>query len=139
MGSVKRLLVGIVIALAVAGVVVGVAAAASPTVRMAIVHTVRGCHVWKTTKVLGETTVMTVKAGTRVEVRASCPMDFDLVQLRGPALSDLSRLHAGTTRTLVFRKRGTYVLRATNVQTSEELELETLGPYHVLTLTVVVR
>ena len=66
-------------------------------------------------------------------------MDFDLVQLRGPALSDLSRLHAGTTRPLVFRKRGTYVLRATNVQTSEELELETLGPDHVLTLTVVVR
>ena len=135
----RRLLLGIVVALAVAGVVVGAAAAASPTVRMAIVHTVRGCHVWKTTKVLEETTLMTVKARTKVEVRASCPMDFDLAQLRGPALAGLSRLQAGTTRTLVFRKRGTYVLRATNVQTSEELGLQTLGPDHVLTLTVVVR
>jgi hypothetical protein len=126
--------------LAAAGVLVGVAAAASPAVRLAIIHTVRGCHVWKTpAKVLTETTVVTVKAGAKVEVRASCPMDFDLVQLGGPALPGLSRLQAGTTRTLLFRKRGTYVVRATNVRTSEELGLQTLGADHVLTLTVVVR
>jgi hypothetical protein len=136
---VRRLLLGVLAVVAASGVLVGVAAAASPTIRMAIVHTVSGCHVWKTTKVLTETETIRVKPGTKLEVRASCPMDFDLAQLAGPPLAGMSRLYQGTVRTFVFKRRGTYVIRGTNVQTSEELELRTLGPDHVMTLTVVVR
>ena len=38
-----------------------------------------------------------------------------------------------------MRKAGTYKLVATNVQTSEERNLETLGPDNTLTLTIVAR
>jgi len=122
---------------ACAGIVLAVApaAAASPTVRLAILHTVRGCHVWSTTGKASAT--MTVKRGARVVIRASCPMDFDFLQTAGPklALGD-ARTHAGTMRTIVFAKRGLYKLVVTNVQTPEEQGLQTLGPTNTLTLTV---
>ncbi len=115
-------------------------AAASPTIRMAIVHTVRGCHVWSTTKELGAKTTLTVKRGTVVTIRASCPMDFDLSQTGGPKLAlGKPRLQAGTTRTLVFRKAGLYRLVARNVQTPEEVGLQTLGTNDTLILVVRVR
>ena len=122
------------------GVPSAAVAAASPSFRMSIVHYVRGCHVWKTTSVRGAKTTVTVKRGTRVEIRLSCPMDFDFRQLRGPRLVlGNPRTVAGTSRTIVFRKAGTYVLTATNVQSSDELGLETLGADNVLTLTVVAK
>ena len=115
-------------------------AAASPTFRMSIVHYVRGCHVWKTTSVRGAATAITVKRGTRVQIRLSCPMDFDFGRRAGPRLAlGNPRSIAGTTRTIVFRKPGRYVLTATNVQTSDELGLQTLGADNALTLTVRVR
>jgi hypothetical protein len=115
-------------------------AATSPSFRMSIVHYVRGCHVWKTTSVRGAKTTITVKRGTRVEIRLTCPMNFDFRQLRGPRLPlGNPRTVAGTSRTIVFRKAGTYVLTATNVQSSDELGLETLGADNALTLTVVAR
>jgi hypothetical protein len=116
-------------------------AVASPTVRLAIAHVVSNCHVWKTsTKLLGPSTKITVKRGTRVVIRSDCPMDFDFRQTRGPrlALGD-PRTYAGTARTIIFRKAGTYRLTATNVQTPEERGLVTLGEPNTLTLTVVVR
>ena len=118
----------------------GAAAAVSPTVRMSIVHHVRGCHVWSAKRLLGASTKITVKRGTKLQVRISCPMDFDFAQLSGPKLAlGNPRSVAGTTRTIVLGKLGTYRLRATNVQTSEEQGLQTLGPDNLLTLTVVVR
>jgi hypothetical protein len=67
-------------------------------------------------------------------------MDFELRQTAGPKLAlGGSRLYTGTTRTLVFRKAGLYKLVATNVQTSDELGLETLGEDNFLKLTVRVR
>jgi hypothetical protein len=138
--TVKRL------ALAAATLVIGVSApvgaiaASTPTFRMSIVHYVRGCHVWKTTGLRGAKTTVTVKRGTRVEIRLSCPMDFDFRQLRGPRLAlGNPRTSAGTSRTIVFRKAGTYVLTATNVQSSADKGLQTLGADNVLTLTVVAR
>ena len=120
---------------------VGGAAAASPTVRMAIVHTVSGCHVWQTgTTTRGPATKVTLKRGTRLELRATCPMDFDLFQVAGPKLAlGAPRMYAGTTRTLVFRKPGVYRLTAKNVQSSEQQGLQTLGQDNTLTLSVVVR
>jgi hypothetical protein len=64
-------------------------------------------------------------------------MSFNFVQLAGPkvALGDpLSQ--PGTARTIVFAKKGVYKFKATNVQTSEEQGLQTLGPDNVLRLTV---
>jgi hypothetical protein len=113
-------------------------AAASPPVRLSILHVVRGCHAWSKTN--APSAKITVKIRTRLEVRASCPMDFDIVQAAGPPLSfGNRRLYAGTTRVLVFRKRGVYKLTARNVQSSEQMGLKTLGPDNVLTLTVVVK
>src|SRR3954453_611443 len=102
----KRLVVIVLAGLACVAAPVGAAAAASPTVRMAIVHTVRGCHVWQTgTTSRGPATKVTLKRGARLELRATFPMDFDLAQVAGPrhALGP-PRMYAGTTRTLVFQK-----------------------------------
>jgi hypothetical protein len=112
-------------------------ARAVPTLRLAIVHVLHGCHSWaRGTKVLGPSRKVTVRRGTRLVIRVNCPMSFDLVQLRGPRLRLGGRFYAGTTRTIVFRKVGRYTLRATNVESSDEQGLETLGPDNVLKLTV---
>lgn len=125
----------------VAAVGVGTAAAASPTFRLTILHYVKGCHVWQSaTGVIGPEAKVTLKRGTKLEIRASCPMDFDVRQVRGPKLAFASRrVMAGTTYTVSFPKPGVYKLTGENVQTSDEVGLETLGEDNVLTLTVVVR
>lgn len=114
-------------------------AAASPEVRLTIVHVMQGCHVWGdgSGTVLGATKTIKVKPGTRLSVRINCPMDFDVVQAAGPklALGD-PRWHMGTAHTLVFKKKGVYRLQATNVQSPEEVGLETMGPVNVLHLVV---
>jgi hypothetical protein len=132
----KRLLV-VAAAAAVAAAPAG--AAGSKTVRMAILHVVSGCHVWSTSQ--QPTATLVVAPGTRVEIRANCPMDFDFAQVRGPRLAlGAARTYAGTSRVLVFKQRGTYVLTATNVQTPEQRGLETLGATNTpITLTVRVR
>ena len=111
------------------------------TISMSIVHVFRGCHVWALgPKTLGPTPTITVKAGSRLKLRMSCPMDFDLTQTAGPRLAlGGSRYYAGTTRTIVFRKAGVYRLVARNVQTSEEIGLQTLGADNALRLTVRVK
>jgi hypothetical protein len=110
-------------------------------VRLAIAHVVHHCHVWRTpTRLLGSSSRLTVKPGTRLVIRADCPMDFDYVQTAGPRLAlGNARTFAGQTRVIVFRKRGTYRLQVTNVQTPEERGLVTLGETNVLTLTVVTK
>ena len=119
----------------------GAAVAASPTLRAQIIHTLRGCHVWSIAgKPPAPDAAVTVARGTRLAIRISCPMDFDVVKVRGPALAlGPARFYTGTTRTIVFRRPGTYRLRARNVQSSEQVGLQTLGPDNVPTLTVVVR
>ena len=88
---------------------------------------------------LGPTTKITVKLGTRVVIRSDCPMDFDFAQTRGPHVElGNPRTYAGSARTIVFRKIGVYRLTATNVQTPEERGLVTLGNPNTLALTVVV-
>ena len=119
----------------------GAAVAASPTLRAQLIHTLRGCHVWSIAgKPPAPDAAVTVARGTRLAIRISCPMDFDVVKVRGPALAlGPARFYTGTTRTIVFRRPGTYRLRARNLQSSEEAGLQTLGPDNVPTLTVVVR
>jgi hypothetical protein len=113
-------------------------AAGSRTVRLTILHYLNGCHVWSSNNKPAARIV--VRRGTRVVIRSSCPMDFDFRQVAGPKLAFGSeRVYAGTTRTVVFRRRGIYRLVAKNVQSSEEQGLETLGPDNGLTLTVVVK
>jgi len=137
--SVRKL--GLLIAMATALVVVP-AAGASPTIRLAIIHVMRGCHVWATQSgtELGATRTFTVKPGTRIEIRMSCPMAFDVSQIAGPrlALGD-TRWQPGTVHVLVFRTKGLYRLQAVNVQTPEELGLETMGPTNHPALTIRVR
>lgn len=136
----KLALILAVVAAAVA-LPLGGAAAVSPSFRLTIIHTVSGCHIWKLgKKELGPSTKLTVKPGTRLQIRPNCPMDFDFRQTAGPRLAlGASRTHAGTVRTIVFRRPGVYKLAATNVQSSVERGLETLGPDNRLALTVVVR
>lgn len=134
----KRLVVVLAAATGVAVGSLGGAAAASPTVRLAIVHVLHGCHVWAIgSKMFGASHRLSVKRGTKVVIRLSCPMDFDFAQTRGPkVVMGKVRRYAGTTWTVVFKKAGLYKLVGTNVQTPEERGLETFGPTNSLTLTV---
>ena len=117
-------------------------AIASPTVRLTLIHVLRGCHAWGTadSRPLGASRTVELKRGGRIEIRVSCPMAFDLKQLAGPKLAlGASPWQSGTAHTLVFAKPGLYRLQAVNVQSSEELGLQTLGPDNVPVLTVRVR
>jgi hypothetical protein len=114
-------------------------AAPSKTVRLEIIHTLRGCHVWQSNHDLGAAGTLRLRRGDRIRIRISCPMDFRVSQLRGPKLSLGDPVfHTGTQRTIVFPKRGIYVLSAMNVQSSADMGLQTLGPDNTLTLKVVV-
>ena len=109
---------------------------------LSIVHVMQGCHVWATNdgRPLGATRTMSVAAGTRVSIRISCPMDFDVVQTAGPKLSlGDARWHTGTAHVILFRKNGLYKLQATNVQSPEEVGLQVMGAVNVLHLVVRVR
>jgi hypothetical protein len=109
---------------------------------LSLVHVMNGCHVWGTAdgRPLGASRTIVVKPGAHVQIRITCPMDFDVVQTTGPhvALGD-PRWRTGTAHTLVFSKRGVYRFTATNVQTPEQRGLETLGPTNIPKLTVRVR
>lgn len=114
-------------------------AAPSKTVRLEIIHTFRGCHVWQSTHDLGAAGTLRLRRGDRVTIRVSCPMDFRVSQRRGPRLSLGDPVfHTGTQRTIVFPKRGVYVIVGANVQSSAEVGLQTLGADNTLTLKIVV-
>jgi hypothetical protein len=137
----KRFAFVLITALALVAAPGGVAVAASPSLRTAIVHTLRGCHVWSIAgKPKGPSAAVTVARGTRMAIRITCPMEFELTQVRGrPLPLGASTWQAGTTRYVVFRKPGTYKLRARNLQTPEQVGLQTLGPDNTPTLTIVAR
>ena len=137
----RRLLLVLSTAALLAAVGVGTAAAAAPTFRLTILHYVKGCHVWQSgSRVVGPAATVVLKRGTRLEIRASCPMDFDVRHVRGPKLAGASgRVTAGMTYAIAFPKPGVYKVMAKNVQTSDEVGLETLGEDNTLALTVVVR
>ena len=125
-----------------AAVVLVPAAAASPTVRLTLIHVMRGCHVWGTAdgQPYAAQKTVTVKRGTRVEVRISCPMAFDVTQVAGPSLGiGTQRWETGTSHAFVFKKVGVYKLKAVNVQSSAEMNLQTLGPDNNPLLVVRVR
>ena len=124
--------------LALVGAVFAVATP-SKTVQLAIVHTVSGCHIWQTAHSHGPAVALKLTPGDKITLRISCPMDFQLVQVKGPrvVLGDPT-LHTGTQRTIVFRKAGVYVLQARNIQSSADMGLQTLGPDNALRLTVTV-
>lgn len=127
------------IAILAAIAVVTPAAAASPTVRMTIMHFVQGCHVWGTadSKPLGRTHTIRLTRGSKLVIRDNCPMSFDFRQVAGPKLAlGNPRTYPGTTRTIVFRRAGLYRLKAVNVETSEQQGLQTLGPDNTLILKV---
>ncbi len=138
----RRLVPWLAAAVALVAVPTGGAALASPTVRLAIVHVVRGCHVWGTadSQPLAAARTISIRRGGRLEIRVNCVMDFAFRQTAGPPLALGDPLtHAGTVRTIVFRKAGLYRLRAINTRSAADMGLETLGPDNVLTLTVRVR
>ena len=135
----KRLLLGFALAVAAVGVPTGTAAVASPTVRMTIVHVVQGCHSWGDGlgNALGPTRTLTVKRGTHLQIRMNCPMSFDFAQLSGPALAlGAARSYPGTVRTIVFARKGVYRIQATNVESSQQMGMTTIGADNVLVLTV---
>jgi hypothetical protein len=137
--SVRKLLICLVAGVALAVIP---AAAASPTVRLTLIHVMRGCHMWANadSRPFGAKHTLLLKHGSKIEVRVSCPMAFDVTQVAGPKLrSGLGRWETGTTHTLVFTKVGVYRFKAVNVQTSDEMNLETLGLDATPLLTVRVR
>jgi hypothetical protein len=130
------------IVLLTAVVAIGPAAAASPTVRLTIMHVAQGCHIWGTndSQPLGPKRKISLARGSKLVLRDNCSMTFDFSQVAGPKLK-LGDPHTypGTTRTIVFRKAGLYRLTAKSTMTSEQMGLQTLGPDNTLVLTVRVR
>jgi hypothetical protein len=115
------------------------AVAAVPTLRLALIHVLQGCHVWGTvdSQPLGKTYTLRTKPGARLVVRVSCPMGFHVVQLAGPKLAGLpADWPTGTQHTVVFRKVGVYRLQAVNLMSSQMMGLQTLGPDNRPLLTV---
>lgn len=89
---------------------------------------------------LGPRRRISVVRGSKLVIRDNCPMSFDFRQVAGPKLRlGNPRTYPGTTRTIVFRKAGLYRFKAKNVETSEQMGLQTLGPDNTLVLTVRVR
>lgn len=132
----KRLALILIVAAVVA---IAPAAAASPTVRMTIMHVVQGCHVWGTndSKPLGAKRKISLARGSKIVIRDNCTMSFDFRQVAGPKLNlGNPRTYPGTTRTIVFPRAGLYRLKAKSTMTSEEMGLQTLGPDNTLVLTV---
>ena len=81
--------------------------------------------------------MLALQRGSRIVFRVDCPMDFRLVQVRGPAVALGDHVfHTGTQRTIAFPRRGTYVFTATNLQSSVDMGLSTLGADNTLRLTV---
>ena len=135
----RKLLLGLALVVTAVGVPTAGAAAVSPTVRLTIVHVVQGCHSWGTalSQPLGPSRTVTVRRGTSLQIRINCPMSFDLVQTAGPALAlGAPRMQPGTSRTIVFAKRGLYRLQATNVESSEQMGMTTIGADNTLVLVV---
>lgn len=127
---------------AVAAGLLAPAAVASPTVRMAIVHVVQGCHVWGTVdgQPLGATRKVALKRGAHLQIRINCPMTFSFTQVSGPKLALGDPLtYPGTARTIVFARAGVYRIQAVNTVSSEQMGMATLGPDNTLRLTVTVR
>jgi len=139
--GVKKVALVVAVAAAAVALPMGGAAAVSPTFRLTIVHTVSGCHTWlHGIKTLGPSAKIVVTPGTQLKIRPNCPMDFDFAQASGPRLAlGAKRTYAGTIRTVVLRKPGVYKLAVTNVQSSVERNLVTLGPDNKLSLTIIVR
>jgi hypothetical protein len=132
----RRLVVTVILATAA---VLAPTAVASPTVRMTIIHVVRGCHVWgsNNSKALGPKRTISLARGSKLVIRDNCMMSFDFKQVAGPKLRlGNRRMYPGTTKTIVFRKVGLYRLKAKNVETSEQMGLQTLGPDNTLVLAV---
>lgn len=119
----------------IAGLAVGQAGAARPPIVLEIKHFVRGCHVFSKNDAPAIT--LRLRMGDRIQVVDHDPMDFDIVQTAGRKvrLSD-TRIRRSETRLLAFRTAGVYRFVATNVQTSKELGLQTLGPDNTLRITV---
>jgi hypothetical protein len=109
-------------------------AAPRPTV-LEIKHFFRGCHVFTAS----EKPVLSVRLrkGDRIRLIDHDVMDFDVTQTAGPRvpISD-SRLRRSEVRLLAFRRAGLYRFEAKNIQTSEELGLQTLGPDNTLRIVV---
>lgn len=134
----RRLLLCVAIGV---GLAVVPSTAASPTVRLAIIHVLHGCHVWGTSdsQSLGPTRTVTIQRGGKLSIRINCTMSFNVVQLAGPKVLPPSVWQPGTSHVLAFARSGVYRFRATSTMSSEELGLQTFGPDNVLALKVRVR
>jgi hypothetical protein len=130
-----RAAVTVAAALAAAALAAGQATAAKPPKVVEIMHFVRGCHVFMTNE--KPTLTLKLKKGDRIKLVDHDVMDFDVAQTAGPRVPIADpRLRRSELRLLVFRKAGVYRFQATNVQTSAEVGVQTLGPDNTLRLIV---
>ena len=133
-----RIVVLAAAALCAAALAVGPAGAARPATVLEIKHYVRGCHIFASND--KPTVSLRLRKGDRVRLIDHDVMDFDFAQTAGPAvkLGD-PRLRRSETRLLLFRKSGVYRFEGMNVESSEEMGVQTLGPDNVLRVTIRVR
>lgn len=113
--------------------------AGSKTVRLTIVHQLRGCHDWTDGKRTAAGVKLIVKPGTRLTILNADLDTHKLVQLAGPKLRLGPPLRMNASFTLRFLKPGVYRFMTEKVETRQAMEVKTVGPDHVLGLTVVVR
>ncbi len=129
----------VALVLALAATLASAASAAPRTVELTIIHYYRGCHVWTPdgVKPLGPTVGYRLKRGDRVRIVDRDVMQFDWTQTAGPrVLFAYPRTSPGERRLLVFRKPGVYRFVGHATDTSDHLQLQTIGPDNVLVLVV---
>jgi hypothetical protein len=123
------------VALFAAALAAAQAGAARPATVLEIEHYYRGCHVF----VVNEkpTVSLRLRKGDRIKLIDHDVMDFDFAQTAGPRVPfGDPRLRRSETRTLVFRKSGVYRFAGKNVESSEEMGMQTLGPDNTLRITI---
>ncbi len=116
-----------------------VVTARSKAVQLTIVHQLRGCHEWTDGKRTAPGVRLIVERGTRLAILNADLDTHKLVQLAGPKLRLGPALRMSSRLVLRFRQPGVYRFMTEKVETPGRMDVKTVGPDHVLGLTVVVR
>jgi len=137
---IKRLAIASVIAVAAAGALSGVAAAAPAASTLTIRHQFRGCHAWSFNGgPYAASDRISVAKGSALSVVDNDVMPHKLIQTSGPKATLVTPAmgHMGATAKVVFPKKGTYTFVT---KAGEDYPfaagVKTLGKDNVLRLTV---
>ena len=116
-------------------------AIAPASARLAIVHVQKGCHLWSNGRIQAATMSLRLRPGGALTVVNNDVDVHQLVQLSGFRVSLPGPLMMTVARTIRFQRAGVYVFKTKVVEMegmNDMMQVETVGPDHVLRLVVTV-